>query len=170
MDFSSNFNVPNIDQYLNKIGIKAPTDMQREMFSRDFTCNALLMTLDIKHITDPTKHGFDDIKNRKIKTCLSPEITLTSNRNRVVRAIYLACKLDFDIDNSIIDYVSKYPQTVKISTDKSMAEKLGQAFNRDGDKASHFITKMGLWNYIPIVAPAYTHYQKYLQGKTNVKK
>src|SRR6185369_7178837 len=41
MDFSSNFNVPNIDAILAKQGIVRPTEMQKEMFSRDFTCNAL---------------------------------------------------------------------------------------------------------------------------------
>jgi|ERR1035437_3727154 tRNA nucleotidyltransferase/poly(A) polymerase len=170
MDFSSNFNAPNINELLNNLGIKNPTDMQREMYSRDFTCNALLMSLDLKNITDPTNNGFKDIKERKIKTCLPSEITLTSNRNRVVRAIYLACKLDFDIDESIINYVSKYPQVINISTSKSMAEKLGQAFIKDGDKASYLITKMGLWNYIPIVKPAYSYYKQFLQGKGNVKK
>ncbi len=170
LDFSSNFNAPNIDQILMKMGIAKPNSMQREMFSRDFTCNALLMTLDIKNIVDPTKRGFQDIKERKIKTCLSPEITLTTNRNRVVRAIYLACKLGFDIDKEIVDYVAKNPQVVKISTDKSMSDKLGEAFTRDGDKAAYFITKMGLWNHIPIIEPAYPYYQKHLQGKSDGKK
>src|SRR5277367_367520 len=168
MDFSSNFMVHNIDHILQQMGIDKPTNMQREMFSRDFTCNSLLMTLDLTKILDPLGRGFKDINERKIRTCLAPEITLTSNRNRVIRAIYLACKLDFDIDNSIIDYVSKNPQVVKISTAKSMTEKLGEAFKRDGDKAANLIAKMGLWNHIPIIEPAYPYYQKYLQGKSNV--
>ena len=170
MDFSSNFMVPNIDQILQKTGVKNPTDLLKEMYSRDFTCNALLMSLDLKHIMDPTRKGFQDIHDRKIKTCLSPEITLTSNRNRVVRAIYLACKLDFDLDNSIIEYVKKHPNTAKISTEKSMADKLNEAFTRDGDKASHLITQMGLWNYITISEKAYPYYQKFLQGKLHVQK
>jgi len=170
MDFSSNFMVHNIDHILQQMGIDKPTNMQREMFSRDFTCNSLLMTLDLTKILDPLGRGFKDINERKIRTCLAPEITLTSNRNRVVRAIYLACKLDFDIDDSIIDYVSKNPQVAKISTDKSMTDKLTDAFNRDSDKAAYFITKMNLWNYIPIIEPAYPYYQKHLRGKVNVKK
>jgi len=170
VDFSSNFNVPNIDQILNKIGIVNPTNMQREMYSRDFTCNALLMTLDLKTITDPTKHGFKDIKDKKIKTCLSPEITLTTNRNRVVRAIYMACKLGFDIDDNIINYVTNNPTTINLSTKKSISDKLSSAFVIDGDKASYLLTKMNLWNHIPIVEPAYQYYQKYLKGKSNVKK
>lgn len=170
VDFSSNFMVPNIDQILQQMGFTNPTNMQREMFSRDFTCNSLLLTLDLKSTLDPTRHGLQDIKDRKIKTCLSPEITLTANRNRVVRAIYLACKLDFDLDQAIIDFVSKNPETVRISTEKSMTEKLNDAFTRDADKASHLITKMNLWNYVPVTEKVYPYYMKATQGKVNVAK
>lgn len=168
VDFSSNFMVPNIDQELAKLGIANPNNMQREMFSRDFTCNSLLLTTDLKQILDPTKRGFKDIKERKIRTCLAPEITLTTNRNRVVRAIYLACKLDFDLDDSIIEYVKKYPNTVKISTDKSMNDKLNEAFTRNPDKAADLITRMNLWSYIPITEKAYPYYIKQIKGKANV--
>ena len=170
VDFSSNFMVHNIDHYLQQLGVKSPNNMQREMFSRDFTCNSLLLALDLKQILDPTKRGFKDIKERKIKTCLAPEITLTSNRNRVVRAIYLASKLDFDLDDAIINYVSKNPQTVKISTEKSMTEKLNEAFTKDADKASYLITKMNLWNYIPVTEKVYPYYMQHSKGKVNVPK
>ena len=167
VDFSSNFMVPNIDQELAKLGIKNPSNMQREMFSRDFTCNSLLLTLDLKQILDPTKRGIQDIKEKKIKTCLAPEITLTSNRNRVVRAIYLACKLDFDIDESIIQYVKKYPETVKISTEKSMNDKLNEAFTRNPEKAAQLVTQMNLWSHIPITEKVYPYYMKHVKGKSN---
>jgi poly(A) polymerase len=165
MDFSSNFVVPGIEGMLQKIGIAQPTDMQKEMFSRDFTCNALLMDLDLKQITDPTKRGFADIKNKTIRTCLAPEITLTSNRNRVVRAIYLACKLDFNLDPAIVSYVSAHPDVMKISTEKSMSDKLNEAFKRNPDKASTLLSRMKLWNQVPILPSMTNHYQKHLQGK-----
>lgn len=168
VDFSSNFMVHNIDHELTKLGIKNPTNMQREMFSRDFTCNSLLLTTDLKQIIDPTKRGFKDIKEKKIRTCLAPEITLTSNRNRVVRAIYLACKLDFDLDDSIIEYVRKNPQTVKISTEKSMNDKLNEAFSRNPKKAAELITKMNLWSQIPITEKVYPYYMQHVKGKANV--
>jgi tRNA nucleotidyltransferase/poly(A) polymerase len=101
---------------------------------------------------------------------LAPEITLTSNRNRVVRAIYLASKLNFDLDPKIIEYVSKNPQTVKISTDKSMNEKINEAFTRDADKAAYLVTKMNLWSYIPITEKVYPYYMKHVKGKSNVIK
>jgi|SRR5579885_1227998 len=170
MDFSSNFNVPSIDTILKNIGITHPTEMQKEMYSRDFTCNALLLSLDLRELTDPTNKGFKDIKDRTIRTCLAPEITLTSNRNRVARAIYLATKLDFDVDKSIINYVSKHPETIKISTEKSLNEKLGEAFSRDADRASDLITKMNLWDQIPISQAMQPYYMKHVKGKVNAPK
>lgn len=160
IDFSSNFNAPNIDKLLFQRGIINPTDMQKEMFSRDFTCNALLLSLDLKELIDPTKNGFKDIKERKIRTCLPPEITLTTNRNRVIRAIYLACKLDFDVDKDIIDFVAKNPSTVKIATNKVLVEKLNDAFTKNSEKANKLITQMNLWNYIPITEKVYPYYMK----------
>lgn len=170
VDFSSNFIVHNINNYLDQLQIKEPTSMQQEMFSRDFTCNALLLTLDLKQILDPTKRGFQDIKDRVIKTCLAPDITLTSNRNRVIRSVYLACKLNFDIDEAIISYVRNNPKISKISTEKAMTEKLNDAFTRDPDKASYLINRMNIWNYIPITEKVYPYYIKQLKGKANVTK
>lgn len=164
LDFSSNFNAPNIDKLLLEKNIIKPTNMQKEMFSRDFTCNALLLAFDLKTLIDPTKRGFEDIKNKKINTCLDPKITLTTNRNRVIRSIYLACKLDFDIDDSIINFVKENPASVKISTDKVLNEKLNEAFTRDADKATFYLSKMGLWNYVPITEIMYPYYQQQVKG------
>lgn len=168
IDFSSNFNVPSIDTILKNMDISNPTSMQKEMYSRDFTCNALLLSFNLKELTDPTNNGIKDIKDKMIRTCLAPEITLKSNRNRVVRAIYLAVKLDFDIDKSVIDYVSKYPEIVKISTTKSLNEKLNYSFTKDPDKTSYFITKMNLWQHIPISQIMQPYYMKNVKGKFNV--
>lgn len=169
VDFSSNFNAPNIVQILNKMRIAQPTDMQKEMFSRDFTCNSLLLSLDLKNIIDPTRLGMKDMKERKIKTCLNPNITLTTSKNRVARAIYLAVKLNFEIDKSIIEFVKANPQTIKISTEKSMVEKLNNAFDKDGDKASYLLNQMNLWNYIPVTEKIYPYYIKHIKGTSNVK-
>lgn len=160
MDFSSNFNVPGIENILSKINISKPTEMQKEMFSRDFTCNSLLLSLDLKSLVDPTHRGFKDLDDKIIRTCLSPDITLTTNRNRVVRAIYLASKLDFDIDPSIIQFVQKHPESIKISTEKVMVEKINEAFTRNPERAAYLVSKMNLWESIPISQIVYPYYMK----------
>jgi tRNA nucleotidyltransferase/poly(A) polymerase len=164
MDFSSNFIVQDIEKLLIKQGVTNPTNMQKELFSRDFTCNSLLLSFDLKKVVDITKRGFTDIKEKKIKTCLSPDVTLVTNKNRVIRAVYLACKLGFDIDNSIIEFVKQNPESVKIASTKSLSEKTNEAFKWDPEKASYLLTKMNLWNYIPITENIYPHYMQHLKG------
>jgi poly(A) polymerase len=168
IDFSSNFNATNIEQILKDKGIAKPTSMQKEIFSRDFTCNALLIPLDLKNIIDPTKQGIRDINNKKIMTCLDPEITFTTNKNRVIRAIYLAAKLDFDIDDRIIDWVAKHPESINFATKKVLSDKISSALKFDADKTIYYITKMNLWKYIPITEALSPYYHKYLK-ESNVK-
>lgn len=160
LDFSSNFNTPNIENILTKKLGKPPIDIQKEIFSRDFTCNSLLLSLDLESIFDLTKRGLEDINNKIIRTCLSPEITLTTSKNRVVRAIYLACKLDFDLDPTIISFVKSHPESIKISTDHSLREKLDEAFKRNPDKAAKLLSEMNLWKHVPISKIMYSHYMR----------
>ena len=167
VDFSSNFNVPNIDAILIKMGMQKPTSMQKELFSRDFTCNALLMDLNLETIIDPTHFGFEDIKKRIIKTCLTPEITLTSNKNRVVRAIYLAAKLDFNVAPNIIEWVKANPDSIRISSPSSLTEKLNKAVAYNPEITVKLLDQMDLWDHIPITENLYAHY---IQRKgTNAK-
>ena len=165
VDFSSNFITPNIDQLLLNKGISKTTSLQKEIYSRDFTCNSLLIPLDLKSIIDITKRGFKDIKEKKIRTCLDPEITLTANKNRVIRSIYLAVKLGFDIDSSIIDFVKKNPKSVKISSEKSLKEKLNESFTKNPDRASALLTEMNLWDQVPVLEVMMPYYEQNIKGK-----
>lgn len=162
LDFSSNFNIPGIQNILKNKGIKDPSNLLSEVYSRDFTCNSLLLSLDLKDLIDLTNQGFKDIKNKLIKTCLDPKTTLTSNKNRVIRSIYLATKLNFNIDKSIIDFVAANPQTINLSSKKALVEKLDKAFSKDPDRASYYVTKMNLWKYIPITEIVTPYYKKTL--------
>jgi len=167
IDFSSNFNTPNIDNILKRKGIKAPTDMQREIYSRDFTCNALLMSFDLKTIIDPTSCGIKDIKSKKIVCCLDPSTTLMANKNRVVRAIYLAAKLDFDVDDKIISWIKANPESVRFASEKSLTQKLNKSMDYNPDKTLKLLDKMGLWNYIPISEKLYPYYIKRIKEEKN---
>ena len=148
IDFSSNYNEPNISNILKDKNIQ-DTEFNREVYSRDFTCNSLLLSITLDKIIDPI-NGVKDIDNKIIKTNLDPSITFANNKNRVVRAVYLACHLGFDIDQSIIDYVKSNPKIASNSTEHTASEKLNKAFNKNPDKAAKLITEMNIWNYIPI--------------------
>jgi poly(A) polymerase len=160
VDFSSHFVIPNIKGILARMGTDNPTDMEEELFSRDFTCNTLLLDMDLKTIVDETKRAIPDLKAKLIRTCLSPEITLTTNKNRVIRAIYLACKLDFNIDPAIVSYVRANPGLVKFASEHTLREKLDKAIDLNPERAVHYLDAMGLWNYMPITDKLYPFYMQ----------
>lgn len=155
VDFSSNYIEPQIKDHISKLGISNPTPLQCETFSRDFGCNALLLSLDFKELLDPTNRGKQDCDNKIIRTLLSPDITFkvtpnTGINNRIIRSIYLACKLNFDIHKDIIDYVSKNPQLIEKTEPKTLAKKFNKSCELDMDKTIYYLNKMNLYNYIPI--------------------
>ena len=53
---------------LQESGIKEISAMHEELYSRDFTCNTVLMSLDLKRILDPTGLAINDIQSKIIKT------------------------------------------------------------------------------------------------------
>ena len=165
IDFSSNYNAPNIEKILKSLGIDNPSNIRKETYSRDFTCNALLMDFNLTTLIDPTNQGFTDIKQKKIKTCLSPNITFLNKEKRIIRSVYLAAKLGFDIDQSIIDYVNLNIGNINFENINPTftSDKLNVAFAIDGDRAAYYLNKMNLWSHIPITESMYPYYLKYLK-------
>ncbi len=160
IDFSSNFLIPNIEAILQKKGISHPSEMQKEIYSRDFNCNTLLMTLDMKHIKDLTNQGLKDIHSKKINTCLSPDLTLKYNPNRIIRVIYLSSKLDFDVNPNIIEWISQNKEYI-VKLDKSyLSKNIDKALQHNADRAIWLINKMDLWGYLPITSKLYPYFAK----------
>lgn len=149
IDFSSHRIDPNIDEVLARRGIDNPTELQREMFSRDFTCNSLLLTIDLKKILDPTKMGMRDIRDRIIRTCLDVEQTLGRDPKRIARVIYIAAKLDFDVDPKITKWVSQHNQLIAGTSDKYLREKLDKAMEYNPKRTIALINAFNGWEWLP---------------------
>lgn len=167
IDFSSNFLVPRIDDYLTQLGIEKVTPMIRELYSRDFTCNTLLMTLDLKVIRDLTHHGIEDINKRLLKTCLHPDITLRYNTNRIVRVPYLSAKLDFDIAPEIIEWIRDNKALLKHSSQQYVIKMLEKAIDKNPDRTVWMLNQTGLWDAIPITEKLFPYFQKHAQLRRN---
>lgn len=150
LDFSTNYIEPGVDSMLINAGLLNPSIMQQELYSRDFTCNSLLMTIDLKKILDPTGLGFQDIQSKILRTCLPAKITLGSDPKRVARVIYMATKLNFNVDQEIIDWVRKNPQSiVPDGNSEYTTKKINQALDYDSNMVVNLINTMGLWSYVP---------------------
>lgn len=161
LDFSSNFNTPGIVQILENMGIKHITPMIKEIYSRDFYCNTLLMSLDFKKIKDMTGEAVKDINDKKIRTCLTPDLTFKYNTKRIIRVIYLACKLGFDIEPSIIDWIRSNPHYLREVSANYISKNIESSMIYDPDRTAYLINEMRLWKYITISESLLPYYMKH---------
>lgn len=170
IDFSSNYITPNIDNELKKIGISNIDNMTREIYSRDFNCNSLIMDFDFKKITDITNNGIEDIKNKIIRTCLSPEITLINNLNRIIRVIYFSTKLDFSIDPAILEFISKNKNLISGIDTGYITKTLNKSFLYNKEKTNKILNELELWNSIPINEKILPYYQERFSKQAQLRK
>jgi len=150
LDFSSNFRSPDIDQRLKRAGLRNPTPMLQELYSRDFTVNALLMSMDLHTIKDPTGMGLRDIKRKTIRTCLPAAITLRDDPKRIIRTVYLGSKLGFDLDDEIVHFIKRHPDEINKAKTQYVTKKLLEAYRCDKGLTVKLLDKLGLWKKIHI--------------------
>jgi len=148
IDFSSNYNTPGIKEILEKSNIN-PTPMNRELFSRDFSINSLLMDINLQDIHDPTGFGIKDIENKLIRTNLRPEITLGQDARRIVRVIYLAAKLGFEIDEPIKEWIKNNPGDFSKPPASYTSGKLVKAFEYNANLTMKLLAELNLLPYVP---------------------
>lgn len=159
VDFSSNFLCPNIQNILKSKGIN-PTPLNCEMWSRDFTCNSLLMSLDFLKINDVTKRGMKDIQSKTLNTVLDPGNTFKYNTNRIIRIVYMAAKLDFNVSNDIIEWVKKEgKQFINQSSQEYLSKNIDKALLYDADKVSYLLNQMDLWFSVPTTEKLMPYYR-----------
>jgi tRNA nucleotidyltransferase/poly(A) polymerase len=114
---------------------------------RDFTINALAMDSSGK-ILD-FYDGIKDLKEKQIKAIGDPFLRFTEDALRILRGLYFASKLDFEIEsNTLFAMVDKKELLALLST-----ERLYQYFIKilyaDTDRGIRYINELNLFQYIP---------------------
>lgn len=165
VDFSSNFKTPGIEDLLAKAGLKDTSDLQKEQFSRDFTCNALLMTMDLKTIKDPTGLGIKDIEKKILRTCLPARLTLGYDNKRVVRVLYISSKLGFEVDEEIMDWIKKNPASIGTPDRAYVVKKLQAAFEFNPDNTARLLDELGLWDHLPLGKDVIQKWVQHIKGE-----
>jgi tRNA nucleotidyltransferase/poly(A) polymerase len=151
LDFSNNFNLPGIDEVLKKMGINNPSELEKEVYSRDFTINTLLqpMNLGTKPI-DIIGKALDDIKNKILQTPVDPDLTIGHDPRRILRAVKLMLKFDLKPDPKLEDALIKYRGGISEIPTGNVKKQINQILDIDSKKALDLLIKYKLLPIVPL--------------------
>ena len=86
--------------------VKFTPDVKTDLSRRDFTVNAMAVRLPEKEALDPFG-GLEDLKARLLKTPIDPDDSFGDDPLRMLRAFRFASQLDFKIDPSVLDAITR---------------------------------------------------------------
>jgi len=150
IDFSSNFVAPGVEKELKKMGIKDVDSMKLELYSRDFTMNTLLESLDFKSIYDLTGEGVDDIHAGLIKCPIDPNITIGVDPRRILRAIKFSVKYGFKIEDGLKNAMLEHRKKIQQLPKKFVQDKINEIVILDADKGIEYLVEYKILPLVPL--------------------
>ena len=102
--------------------------LQDDQNRRDFTINALALDLssdNFGNLLDPFG-GIQDLKSKTIRTPLDPDITFSDDPLRMMRGIRFATQLNFTIDNTSLNAITRNAHRIDIITKERIVTELNK--------------------------------------------
>jgi poly(A) polymerase len=94
---------------------------EEDAFRRDFTINALFYDIGSFSIIDYV-NGLEDLEARLIRSIGDPSLRFLEDPVRMLRAVVLAARLDFDIDEPILDAIETHRHEIGRAAPARMLE------------------------------------------------
>jgi poly(A) polymerase len=150
IDFSSNFKAPGIEVELQKMGVKDITPMKLEIFSRDFTINTLLETLDFTTLYDLTGEGMDDLRAGIIRCPIDPNITIGVDPRRILRAIKFSIKYGFKIEDKLKNAILEHRKKIQTLPKKFVQDKIQEIVLLNAERGIDMLINFKLLPLVPL--------------------
>ena len=127
------------------------TTLEEDLLRRDFTINAIAMSLNEKsfgQIIDPLG-GIKDLNKGILITPLDPDETFSDDPLRMLRAVRFAAKLDFQIANNILDSISRMSTRLEIISWERITEEIIKCLKTDKPSIAFYLMKdTGLLKFV----------------------
>ncbi len=94
---------------------------EEDAFRRDFTVNALFYDIGTYSIIDYTG-GLSDLESRVIRCIGEPEVRFLEDPVRMLRAVVLAARLEFRIDNLVLEAIAHHKHEIARSAAARLVE------------------------------------------------
>jgi len=130
-----------------------PGTLKDDQDRRDFTINAMAISLNKSNygeLLDPFD-GLEDLKNKILKTPLSPDITYSDDPLRMMRAIRFSSQLNFTIEDNSLTAISRNSERIKIITIERIVDELHKILM--SDKPSIGLKLLHQTNLLPHILP-----------------
>ncbi len=130
-------------------------NLEEDLVRRDFTVNAMAMD-EMGIIIDPLD-GRKDLKEKIIRTPLSPEETFSEDPLRMLRAFRFACRLGFSIEEKTLKAIGKQHHLIlDISRERWKMELDSLLTTDDGEELSRVLQMMRDSGIIQDMIPHFT--------------
>ncbi|MEE8437925.1 MAG: HD domain-containing protein [Candidatus Neomarinimicrobiota bacterium] len=109
------------------------TDLKGDLIRRDFTVNAMAMSLNpdqFGELHDPFG-GLKDLQKRRLITPLDPDETFSEDPLRMMRAAYFAAALNFEIEEKCLQSIKRQWNRIKIVSAERITAELTKILSTD---------------------------------------
>ncbi len=127
------------------------SSIEEDLQRRDFTVNALALGLNGKRAGELLDlfGGLNDLERKILRTPLDPDVTFSDDPLRMLRAIRFAAELEFEIENSTSQSISRNAHRIKIVA----RERIGDEFfkmlsGKMPSRAMNLMVELGLMELI----------------------
>ena len=124
--------------------------LQDDQNRRDFTINALALSLNDSSFGEllDSFNGISDLDAKILRTPLDPDITYSDDPLRMMRAIRFATQLDFKIEKTSFEAITRNASRIKIITNERIVEELNKIMRSPiPSKGFLLLEKTGLLPY-----------------------
>ena len=121
--------------------------VEEDLSRRDFTMNAIAMSLDGK-LVDPYE-GQKDIEERVIKAVGDPKERFNEDALRMMRAVRFATVLDFKIEKETADAIKKDARLIQMVAEERIRDEFIKIVDaREARKGIELLEELGLLRYV----------------------